>query len=118
MKASRVVPSNGLLLPPIPTSKRNMGMESSASVSSVVLSPQADPQLHSILASAAGEKWTGRKDRNGTAISHGSKSHHIRFRDEAGGMRVADVKEVESYKDFNRFAEEVPATASCTCVLM
>ena len=57
-----------------------------------------------------------RKDRTGKVIERGSKKHHISFRDIIKGGNVADVNEVESYKQYNMDEEE--KTTVCGCALL
>ena len=57
-----------------------------------------------------------RKDSRGIAIDKLKKGHHIAFRDFATGKSIAEVKDVESYKDYNRLNEE--PTSGCSCLLL
>ena len=57
-----------------------------------------------------------RKDCRGVTIDHGKKMQRICFRDETKGKELADVIEVESYKDYNKLAEE--EVTSCACSLL
>ncbi len=57
-----------------------------------------------------------KKDFYGTTIDKSKKQHHITFRDVVSGQQIADVKEVESYKEFNVLSDAV--NAQCTCSLL
>eukprot|EP00826_Nyctotherus_ovalis_P004351 TRINITY_DN10936_c0_g1_i7.p2 TRINITY_DN10936_c0_g1~~TRINITY_DN10936_c0_g1_i7.p2 ORF type:complete len:145 (+),score=36.82 TRINITY_DN10936_c0_g1_i7:157-591(+) len=67
------------------------------------LLPQSDPR-------------SMRKDRNGEHIDRKTRRHHITFRDEVTGGRVADVMEVPSYKKYNFSADE--EVEQCSCKLL
>lgn len=57
-----------------------------------------------------------RKDRNGTAIKYGSKSHKVTFRDQIQkGEKVSDTYEVESYKKYNAIDSNEAGDFSCKC---
>eukprot|EP00831_Metopus_contortus_P069400 TRINITY_DN6237_c0_g1_i5.p1 TRINITY_DN6237_c0_g1~~TRINITY_DN6237_c0_g1_i5.p1 ORF type:complete len:158 (+),score=37.03 TRINITY_DN6237_c0_g1_i5:105-578(+) len=64
--------------------------------------------------SAQGKKKK-KKDFFGTKIEKDGKRHHISFRD-IMGESIADVKEVESYKEFNQLVEETPPQCSCLLI--
>ena len=70
-------------------------------------------QLKSILGKC--HRQSGRKDRFGTLIG-GTKKQRVVFRDSIAGHKVSDIKEVESYKDYNVLKEA--DKASCSCALL
>ena len=78
---------------------------------------QKKPSLESkgdlIKTLALGEQ---KKDYYGTSIDKAKKQHHITFRDVVRGQAIADIKEVESFKEFNVLIETNNAQCSC-CVL-
>lgn len=57
-----------------------------------------------------------KRDFFGTTIDKSKKQHHITFRDIVSGQQLADVKEVESYKEFNVLSESV--NTQCDCALL
>ena len=57
-----------------------------------------------------------KKDYFGTKIDKAKRQHHITFRDIVSGQQIADVKEVESYKEFNMLAEA--ESPQCSCLLL
>ena len=57
-----------------------------------------------------------KRDYYGTTIDKSRKQHHITFRDIISGQQIADVKEVESFKEFNVLSESV--NAQCDCSLL
>ena len=63
-----------------------------------------------------------RKDHMGNVIKKKAKNVHITFRDSVGGCNLADVKEVESYKEYNVLADNTtpppPTGCSCCCVIL
>ena len=96
--------------------------DSSTSVNGVILSPLSPRGINKlvlrggILCRDDGDTKRGRKDRKGITIDRGKRIHHIMFRDELAGKKIADVKEVESYKSYNLLIEE--STTGCSCVLL
>jgi len=54
-----------------------------------------------------------KKDYYGTLIDKVTKQHHITFRDIVAGKQIADIKEVESYKEYNAFEEQINPQCKC-----
>lgn len=55
-------------------------------------------------------------DYFGHTVIKGQKQHKITFRDIISGQRIADVKEVESYKEYNVLTTD--SSAQCSCKLL
>ena len=58
----------------------------------------------------------GRRDRFGTRIEKEQKRHRITFRDNVNAGKLADVHEVESYRQYNVLVETT--TTGCQCRLL
>ena len=54
-----------------------------------------------------------KKDHYGNVIAKGQKVHKISFRDTLGGQQIADIVEVESYKEFNVMSDVEGPKCSC-----
>ncbi len=63
-----------------------------------------------------GDGKEARKDRFGTRIDKDKKKHRISFRDNVNAGRLADVHEVESYRQYNVLVDTT--TTGCTCHLL
>ncbi len=74
-------------------------------------------KIRGIIFTPGTAKKRPRADRRGNAIDRGRKGHRITFRDEIRGEQIAEVIEVDSYKQFNLLAEEAN-TVGCTCAIL
>eukprot|EP00826_Nyctotherus_ovalis_P019019 TRINITY_DN15799_c0_g1_i1.p1 TRINITY_DN15799_c0_g1~~TRINITY_DN15799_c0_g1_i1.p1 ORF type:complete len:138 (-),score=15.04 TRINITY_DN15799_c0_g1_i1:144-557(-) len=92
----------------------NLGIVRSGTMSSQGKGPEVE---YAQLAPLNDSHSSRRRDRNGEYIDKKSKRHHITFRDEVTGGKVADVNEVFSYKKHNCQSDDDDDIEKCSCTV-